>query len=98
MKKVRAGATLLFDSDPQDEELETELKALAMIDAIVVKGPEDKFGETTAMRRDQGPAKVGVGKRRLQVTKQECPPSHSEHSRFSYSQEVKTDVYGTCRR
>jgi anthranilate synthase len=33
--EVRAGATLLYDSDPLAEELETELKASAMIDAIV---------------------------------------------------------------
>jgi len=33
--EVRAGATLLYDSNPTAEELETELKASAMIDAIV---------------------------------------------------------------
>ena len=32
--EVRAGATLLYDSDPDAEELETELKASAMLDAI----------------------------------------------------------------
>jgi anthranilate synthase len=32
--EVRAGATLLYDSDPQEEEAETELKASAMISAI----------------------------------------------------------------
>lgn len=32
--EVRAGATLLYDSDPEAEELETELKASAMLDAI----------------------------------------------------------------
>ncbi|KAL7545268.1 hypothetical protein ACHAWF_008618, partial [Thalassiosira exigua] len=32
--EVRAGATLLYDSDPKAEELETELKASAMLDAI----------------------------------------------------------------
>ena len=39
--EVRAGATLLYDSDPVAEELETELKASAMIDAIVKSGSED---------------------------------------------------------
>ncbi|CAM9998650.1 unnamed protein product [Ascophyllum nodosum] len=34
MAEVRAGATLLFDSEPHLEEAETELKASAMIDAI----------------------------------------------------------------
>jgi len=33
--EVRAGATLLFDSVPDAEEKETELKALAQIDAII---------------------------------------------------------------
>ena len=32
--EVRAGATLLFDSDPAEEEAETELKASAMLTAI----------------------------------------------------------------
>ncbi|QKW10945.1 chorismate-binding protein [Streptomyces sp. NA04227] len=31
---VRAGATLLFDSDPRAEEAETELKASALLDAV----------------------------------------------------------------
>lgn len=34
LAEVRAGATLLWDSDPQSEELETELKASAILDAI----------------------------------------------------------------
>lgn len=38
--EVRAGATLLYDSDAKDEELETELKASAMIDAVVSPDPE----------------------------------------------------------
>ncbi|GAA2819066.1 hypothetical protein GCM10020220_004090 [Nonomuraea rubra] len=46
---VRAGATLLFDSDPESEERETELKASALLGALaavnqpeVVKGPEPR--------------------------------------------------------
>jgi len=39
--EVRAGATLLYDSDPVSEEEETELKASAMLDAIVRKDVED---------------------------------------------------------
>ena len=39
--EVRAGATLLYDSSPPAEELETELKASAMIDAIVRSGYGD---------------------------------------------------------
>jgi anthranilate synthase len=34
ISEVRAGATLLFDSDPEAEEAETRLKASALIDAI----------------------------------------------------------------
>lgn len=37
--EVRAGATLLHDSDPAAEEAETELKASAMLDAIVRPDP-----------------------------------------------------------
>ena len=37
--EVRAGATLLYDSDPEAEEAETRLKASALIDAI--RRPED---------------------------------------------------------
>lgn len=51
---VRAGATLLFDSNPEDEEAETELKASAMIAAIrdsaknapdVINEHKDKIGQ-----------------------------------------------------
>ncbi len=34
MAEVRAGATLLFDSDPEAEELETRVKASAFLDAV----------------------------------------------------------------
>jgi len=56
--EVRAGATLLFDSNPQAEELETELKASAMIDAIVHKTTEDEvFAKNSFVK-----PKVGEGK------------------------------------
>eukprot|EP00522_Entomoneis_paludosa_P010398 CAMPEP_0172445754 /NCGR_PEP_ID=MMETSP1065-20121228/5542_1 /TAXON_ID=265537 /ORGANISM="Amphiprora paludosa, Strain CCMP125" /LENGTH=974 /DNA_ID=CAMNT_0013196721 /DNA_START=187 /DNA_END=3111 /DNA_ORIENTATION=- len=59
--EVRAGATLLYDSNPVAEELETELKASAMMDAIVQAGPEDSPGlSSTIMRKEK--AKVGDGK------------------------------------
>lgn len=38
--EVRAGATLLFDSDPDAEELETQVKASALLDAILRSEPE----------------------------------------------------------
>jgi anthranilate synthase len=58
--EVRAGATLLYDSNPVAEELETELKASAMIDAIVSAGPEDP-GTFAAVAVDK-PKQVGDGK------------------------------------
>ncbi|MEM1316918.1 MAG: anthranilate synthase component I [Pseudomonadota bacterium] len=59
--EVRAGATLLFDSDPDEEEAETELKASAMLSAI----------RDTSLENDEASArvgsKVGRGKRILLV-------------------------------
>ena len=59
--EVRAGATLLYDSNPVAEELETELKASAMIDAIVQAGPEDPGASLVTAA--EAPKKVGDGKR-----------------------------------
>lgn len=59
--EVRAGATLLYDSNPVAEEKETELKASAMIDAIVEEGPED--AGVLAAAAVEGPKKVGEGMR-----------------------------------
>jgi anthranilate synthase, alpha proteobacterial clade len=53
--EVRAGATLLNDSDPHEEEAETELKASAMIAAI----RDAKTGTDANAKR--GVAKVGQG-------------------------------------
>ncbi len=39
---VRVGATLLVDSDPDDEEKETRLKASAFIDAVLGKRPPER--------------------------------------------------------
>lgn len=59
--EVRAGATLLYDSDPEAEELETELKASAMIDAIDVANTVDESKDTTTEQMDTA-AKLGDGK------------------------------------
>ena len=57
---VRAGATLLFESDPDAEEEETRLKASALLDAI--RRPDEE-----ALRlADAGP-RPGAGKRVLMV-------------------------------
>ncbi|QPC85328.1 anthranilate synthase [Mesorhizobium sp. NBSH29] len=53
--EVRAGATLLYDSIPEEEEAETELKASAMISAI----RDARAGNTAG--QEQGSAQVGVG-------------------------------------
>ena len=59
--EVRAGATLLNDSDPHEEEAETELKASAMISAI----RDARAGNSGKVARDV--AKVGKGVRILLV-------------------------------
>ncbi|MBE7184387.1 MAG: anthranilate synthase [Methylobacterium mesophilicum] len=53
--EVRAGATLLFDSIPEEEEAETELKASAMLAAI----REARAGNAPAPERV--PSRVGEG-------------------------------------
>ncbi|QDC00294.1 MULTISPECIES: anthranilate synthase [Phyllobacteriaceae] len=53
--EVRAGATLLFDSVPEDEEAETELKASAMLAAI----RDAKAGNAATTER--ATARVGEG-------------------------------------
>lgn len=53
--EVRAGATLLFDSNPEEEEAETELKASAMLSAI----RDARLGNAGSSARET--AKVGEG-------------------------------------
>ncbi|HUG60228.1 MAG TPA: anthranilate synthase [Methylomirabilota bacterium] len=55
--EIRAGATLLFDSIPEEEERETELKASAMIAAI------REAGTASAALLSNGPELVGAGLR-----------------------------------
>ncbi len=59
--EVRAGATLLYDSDPDEEEKETELKASAMLAAI--RGE----GATNAAGRGRRAAEVGRGRKVLLI-------------------------------
>ncbi len=59
--EVRAGATLLYDSDPVEEEAETELKAAAMLSAIRDTSLTNSDGTS------RGAAKVGEGVRILLV-------------------------------
>ena len=63
--EVRAGATLLFDSDPEAEEEETRLKAAALLDAIA--RPDPPTGE----RRGAGGEPAGTGRTILMVDHQD---------------------------
>ena len=58
--EIRVGATLLIDSDPTAEEMETELKAAALVDAI--RRPDDVPLMTTKRQTH-----VGDGKRVLLI-------------------------------
>lgn len=63
--EVRAGSTLLYDSDPEDEERECFLKASAFIDAL--RRPRtDKAAASAAQ-----PPRPGAGKRLLLVDHQD---------------------------
>lgn len=53
--QIRAGATLLFDSNPEEEEAETELKASAMIAAVREAQKSNQVAE------ERVAAKVGEG-------------------------------------
>ncbi len=53
--EVRAGATLLFDSDPVEEENETELKASAMLSAV------REAGKSNAVAGERASSQVGAG-------------------------------------
>src|SRR5690606_8058347 len=54
--EVRAGATLLYDSVPEDEEAETELKASAMLAAI----RDARAGNAAHVERGGSPVGKGV--------------------------------------
>ena len=59
--EVRAGATLLFDSDPDEEERETELKASAMLTAVREAGKSNDASGARAV------SSVGEGRKILLV-------------------------------
>jgi anthranilate synthase len=52
--EVRAGATLLYDSEPEAEEAETELKASAFLDAIRRPAGEERRAPAVAPRAATG--------------------------------------------
>ncbi len=59
--EVRAGATLLFESDPDAEERETRLKASALLDAIT-RADDEPLAAVAAI-----PERPGAGKKVLMV-------------------------------
>ena len=79
--EVRAGATLLFDSDPDAEEAETELKASALLDAI-------RGGAAKARRAPIAPSRVGAGRRVLLVDHQDS----FVHTLANYLRQTGADV------
>lgn len=73
--QVRVGATLLFDSDPEAEEAETQLKASAFLDAIRNPGPPAAPAGATPGLLSGAPAGLadepGAGRRVLLVDHQD---------------------------
>jgi anthranilate synthase len=69
---VRTGATLLFDSDPAAEELETRLKARALLEVLAETGAAAQEPATTpAQTGAAGPGLAGQGMRVLLVDHQD---------------------------
>jgi anthranilate synthase len=69
---VRVGATLLFDSDPDEEERETALKARALLETLAEAARADQ-GDGVSPGRERGlhPARPGDGLRVLLVDHQD---------------------------
>jgi len=70
---VRAGATLLFDSDPPAEEAETVLKASAFIDALRV--PRTGKGAAKTATTDASAANKGCAGKRILLIDHQVPPA-----------------------
>jgi anthranilate synthase len=71
---VRVGATLLFDSDPDDEERETALKARALLETLAEADPErapSAAGDASGRERAGHPSRPGDGLRVLLVDHQD---------------------------
>jgi len=77
---VRAGSTLLYDSDPEAEEAETELKASALLDVI--------RGGRRAERPVAAVSRAGAGRRVLLVDHQDS----FVHTLANYLRQTGADV------
>jgi anthranilate synthase len=84
--EVRAGATLLFESDPDAEEAETRLKASALLDAI------RRGDERAAVTRVEVDDLPGTGKKVLMVDLEDS----FVHTLAGYFRETGAEVI-TCR-
>jgi anthranilate synthase len=81
LASVRAGATLLYDSDPDAEERETELKASAFLDVV-------RAGRAPARPPAPLPARTGAGRRVLLVDHQDS----FVHTLANYLRQAGADV------
>jgi anthranilate synthase len=81
LASVRAGATLLYDSDPDAEEAETELKASAFLD-VIRRGPGAPGRAVVAVPR------TGAGRRVLLVDHQDS----FVHTLANYLRQTGADV------
>ncbi len=81
LASVRAGATLLYDSDPAAEEAETELKASAFLDVI-------RRGPGLAARAAGAVPRTGTGRRVLLVDHQDS----FVHTLANYLRQTGADV------
>ena len=65
--EIRAGATLLFGSDPDAEEAETRLKAAALVDALRRADGNQQAGQASQLAPDSLEPQPGSGVRVLMV-------------------------------